>query len=48
MTLITDKLKELTGKFKRTSGIDKQKIDNMKKVMEAAKQASKEIKGSKE
>jgi len=48
MSAIQDKLKDLTAKFKRTSGVDKQKIDNMKKVMEAAKQVGREVKGSKE
>jgi len=48
MTLIADKLKDLAGKFKRTSGIDEKKVENMKKVAEAAKQAGREAKGSKE
>lgn len=48
MSAIQDKLKDLALKFKRTSGIDKRKIDNMKKVAEAAKQVSREVKGSKE
>jgi len=47
MTLLKEKLQELTDKFKKVSIPDPERIENMKKVAEAAKKVSKEIKEQK-
>ena len=45
--LITDKLKNLTNRFKTVSGTSERQIKNMEAVVKAAKQAAKEAQNEK-
>ena len=47
MTLIQDKLNALIDRFKKSGGLDEKRLDNMKKTIEAAKQAAEEAKRKK-
>ena len=48
MTLLHEKLKDLTDRFKKRSELPETAIDNMKRIAEAAKKAAEEAKRQKE
>jgi len=48
MTLIQDKLRALTNKFKKARTPENTRLENMKKVIEAAKKAGREVKARRE
>jgi len=44
MTLITDRLKDLTDRFKKRSVLPETALNNMKRIAEEAKRAAREAK----